>query len=104
MATANTVDDLNFQSLKVEEPAKAEVTVATTEKPAKVKKEKPKQDKPKQEKPKQEKAKQEKPQVAAEAPPEELSFNRTPEEVDNALKQWTQQPLAVNQRKPGEKM
>lgn len=96
MATSNSTDEINLQNLKVEESAAA--TGVTKEKVAKPKKEKPKQDKPKQEKPK--------PQAAAvvEAPTEELDFNRTPEEVEKALDQWTKKPLTLNQRKPDEKM
>jgi hypothetical protein len=102
MAASNSADDINLQNLKVEDSttAKPEATGgATTEKAAKPKKEKPKQDKPKQEKPKQEK-----PQAVVEAPPEELDFNRTPEEVTKALDQWTQKPLTLNKLKPDEKM
>jgi hypothetical protein len=93
MATSNITDDINLQNLKVEE--------STTAKPAadvtKEKTAKPKKDKPKQEKPK--------PQAAVvEAPAEELDFNRTPEEVENALDQWTKKPLTLNQLKPDEKM
>ena len=98
MATSNSPDEINLQDLKVEEAATGE----TKEKTAKPKKEKPKQEKPKQEKLKQEKPK---PQAAAvEAPLEELDFNRTPEEVEKALEQWTKKSLALNQSKPGEKL
>ncbi|CAF4429875.1 unnamed protein product, partial [Adineta steineri] len=76
----------------------------TTEKTAKPKKDKPKQDKPKQDKPKQEKPKQEKVQAVAEAPAEELDFNRTPEEVEKALNEWVKKPLIANQKKPDEKI
>ena len=107
MAASNSADDINLQNLKVEDSttAKPEASGGTTaEKAAKPKKEKPKQDKPKQEKPKQEKPKQEKPQAVVEAPPEELDFNRTPEEVTKALDQWTQKPLTLNKLKSDEKM
>ncbi|CAF0956997.1 unnamed protein product [Adineta ricciae] len=114
MAANNTVDDLKVQDLKVEEsttPKPEATSGATAEKPAKVKKDKPKQDKPKQDKPKQdkpkqEKSKQEKLQVMAEAaaPVEVLEFNRSPEEVEKALKDWANQPLTANQRKPDEKI
>jgi hypothetical protein len=89
MATSNGTDEINLQNLKLEESATG---VTTKEKTAK-----PKKDKPKQEKPK--------PQAAVvEAPAEELDFNRTPEEVEKALDQWTKKPLTLNQRKPDEKM
>jgi len=107
MATSNSANDINLENLKVEESTTAkleEVSSATTEKAAKPKKEKPKQDKPKQEKPKQEKSKQEKPQAVVEEPPEELNLNRSPEEVEKALNQWSKKPSTVNQPKPGEKM
>ena len=110
MATSNSTDEINIQDLKVEDsttPKPEAAADGTKEKAAKPKKDKPKQDKPKQEKPKQEKPKQEKPkpQVAVvEAPAEELDFNRTPEEVEKALNEWTQKPLTANQTKPDEKM
>ncbi len=110
MATSNSADDINIQDLKVEEsttPKPEAAADVTKEKAAKPKKDKPKQDKPKQEKPKQEKPKQEKPKpqtTVVEAPAEELDFNRTPEEVEKALDQWTKTPASLNQPKPGEKM
>jgi hypothetical protein len=103
MATASNTDDIKFENLKVEESTatNSEATAATTKEKAA----KPKKDKPKQEKPKQEKPKQEKQQPAVvEAPPEELDFNRTAEEVEKALNQWSQQPLTLNQPKPDEKL
>ena len=84
MATANSADELNLQNLKVEE--------STTPKP-----ETP-------EGPKQEKLKQEKAQAVAEAPAEELDFNRTPEEVEKALGQWSTKPTTYNKPNPNEKL
>ncbi|CAF1063255.1 unnamed protein product [Adineta steineri] len=112
MATSNDPNDLNLQNLKVEESTTVKTEEAgstTTEKTAKPKKDKPKQDKPKQDKPKQDKPKQEKPkqekvQAVAEAPAEELDFNRTPEEVEKALNEWVKKPLLANQKKPDEKI
>jgi hypothetical protein len=97
MATANSPDELNLQNLKVEESTTPKG--ATAEKAAKPKKEKVKQDKPKQEKPKQKMA-----QAVVEAPPEELDFNRTPEEVEKALGQWATKPATYNKPNPNEKM
>jgi hypothetical protein len=102
MATSNSTDDVKLQNLKLEESSTTNpeaTSGATTEKAAKPKKEKPKQDKPKQEKPKQEKA-----QAVAEAPAEELEFNRTADEVEKALDRWSKKPSTVNQPKPDEKM
>ncbi|CAF3602276.1 unnamed protein product [Rotaria sordida] len=108
MATSDNTDDINLQNLKVEESTtpKSEATsgAASTDKAAKSKKEKPKQEKPKQEKPKQEKSKQEKPQATAEAPVEELDFNRSQEEVVQALDQWSKKPSTLNKPKPDEKI
>jgi hypothetical protein len=99
MATSNsTADDIDLQNLKVEESTtkKPEVAAgATSEKAAKPKKEKPKQDKPKQEKTQV---------AAAEAPPEVLDFNRTPEEIEKALEEWIKKPSTYNKPKPDEKM
>jgi hypothetical protein len=104
MATSNSTDDVNLQNLKIEESTTTKAE-ASAEKVVKPKKEKPKQEKPKQEKPKQEKPKQEKPQAAAvEAPAEELDFNRTAEEIDKALEQWSKTPSTLNKPKPDEKM
>ena len=100
MATSNSADEINIQNLNVEESTTPKPEAAageTKEKVAKPKKEKPKQEKPKQEKPK--------PQAAVvEAPAEELDFNRTPEEVEKALDQWTKKPAILNQPNPDEKM
>lgn len=110
MATPNSADEIDLQNLKVEEsttPKPEEATPAGATGVTKEKTAKPKKDKPKQDKPKQEKAK---PQVAAaaaavvEAPPEDLDFNRTPEEVTKSLEQWPKTPSTLNQRKSDEKM
>jgi hypothetical protein len=107
MATANTVDEINLENLKVEDSTPAAAT--TTKKAPKPKQDKPKQDKPKQDKPKQDKPKQDKPkpekvQAVVEAPPEELDFNRTPQEVAAALEQWAKQASLYNKPNPNEKM
>ena len=91
MATANPVDEINLENLKVEDSKPA---AATTKKAPK-----PKQDKPKQDKPKPEKV-----QAVVEAPPEELDFNRTPQEVAAALEQWAKQASLYNKPNPNEKM
>ncbi|CAF3970919.1 unnamed protein product, partial [Rotaria sp. Silwood1] len=113
MATSDHTEDINLQNLKVEESTtpkpEASGGAAATDKEAKPKKEKskqekPKQEKPKQEKPKQEKPKQEKPQATAEAPIEELDFNRSQEEVVQALDQWSKKPTTLNKPKPDEKI
>ena len=90
MATANTVDEINLENLKVEDS-----------KPAAATKKAPK---PKQDKPKQDKAKPVKVQAVVEAPPEELDFNRTPQEVSAALEQWVKQAALYNKPNPNEKM
>lgn len=95
MATSNTTDEINIQDLKVEDSTTVKAEGTT-------KKVKPKTEKP----PKQEKPKQQKAQAAAavvEEPVEELNFNRTPEEVEKALSQWTRKPATLNQ-KSNEKM
>jgi hypothetical protein len=94
MATSNSTDDIKIQNLKVEEST-------TTKEEAAADATKGKAAKPKKEKPKQEK-----PQVAAavEAPAEELDFNRTAEEIEKALKQWSTKPSTLNKPKPDEKM
>jgi len=92
MATSNSTDDIKLENLKVEEST-ATAAATTKEKAAK-----PKKDKPKQEKPKVAAA------AVVEAPAEELDFNRTAEEVEKALNQWSKQPLILNQSKPDEKM
>ncbi|CAF3599045.1 unnamed protein product [Rotaria sp. Silwood1] len=113
MATSDHTEDINLQNLKVEESTtpkpEASGGAAATDKEAKPKKEKskqekPKQEKPKQEKPKHEKPKQEKPQATAEAPVEELDFNRSQEEVVQALDQWSKKPATLNKPKPDEKI
>ena len=86
MATANPVDEINLENLKVEDSKPA---AATTKKAPK-----PKQDKPKPEKV----------QAVVEAPPEELDFNRTPQEVAAALEQWAKQASLYNKPNPNEKM
>ena len=101
MATSNTTDEIKLQNLKLEESTTPKPKEgATASGVSKEKTAKPKKDKPKQEKGK--------PQAAAaavvEAPPEELDFNRTPEEVAKSLEQWTKTPATSNQRKPDEKM
>ncbi|CAF4530979.1 unnamed protein product, partial [Rotaria magnacalcarata] len=97
MATSDNTVDIKLQNLKVEEsttPKPEATNAATTEKVTKPKKEKSKQEKPKQEKPKQEKEKpkQEKPQAADEAPAEVLDYNRSPEEIEKALEEWSKKP------------
>ena len=106
MATSNTTDEIKLQNLKLEESTTPKPKEgATASGVSKEKTAKPKKDKPKQEKGK--------PQAAAaaaaaaavvEAPPEELDFNRTPEEVAKSLEQWTKTPATSNQRKSDEKM
>ncbi|CAM4774014.1 unnamed protein product [Rotaria magnacalcarata] len=109
MATSDNTVDIKLQNLKVEEsttPKPEATNAATTEKVTKPKKEKSKQEKPKQEKPKQEKEKpkQEKPQAADEAPAEVLDYNRSPEEIEKALEEWSKKPSTVNKRQPDEKI
>ncbi|CAF4575627.1 unnamed protein product, partial [Rotaria magnacalcarata] len=50
------------------------------------------------------KPKQEKPQAADEAPAEVLDYNRSPEEIEKALEEWSKKPSTVNKRQPDEKM
>jgi hypothetical protein len=93
MAASNATDDINLQNLKIEESTTTESKA--TAGPTKEKTVKPKEKKPKQEKPQA---------AVAEAPAEELDFNRTPEEVLKALEQWLTKPSTLNQLKPDEKM
>ena len=107
MATSDKTDEIDLQSLKVEESTTIKPEASATDaqsKPTKPKKEKQKQDKPKQDKPKQEKPKQEKAVTTAEAPAEELDFNRSPDEVATALDQWSKAPTVSNKKQPNEKM
>ena len=85
MATSNNnTDSIDLENLKIEESTtvKSEISASRT----KSKKEKPKTE------------------TTPAAPVEELDFNRTPEEVVEALEQWSKKPSTLNKLKPDEKM
>ena len=93
MATSNNnhnTDSIDLEKLKVEESrtVKSDVSDSAT----------------KPEESKQEKPKQPKPETRSAAPVEALDFNRTSEEVVEALEQWSKKPSTLHKLKHDEKM
>ncbi|CAF4850928.1 unnamed protein product, partial [Rotaria sp. Silwood1] len=97
MARSDQTDDINLQNLKFEESTTVTLEAANSETTDQATKSKKKASKP-------ENCNHEKPQSTPDVSVKKIDFNRSSEEVSQALDQWLRKPLALNKLKPDEKI
>ncbi|CAF4002674.1 unnamed protein product [Rotaria sp. Silwood1] len=97
MARSDQTDDINLQNLKFEESTTVTLEAANSETTDQATKSKKKASKP-------ENCNHEKSQSTPDVSVKKIDFNRSSEEVAQALDQWLRKPLALNKLKPDEKI